>query len=229
MKETNETVIISLGGSLIIPEEIDLQFLKDFKTLILSQVAKGKKFVIVTGGWKICRKYQNAAKELGNPSNEDLDWIGIASLKLNAELLRVIFCEQAHDRVISNLSTHFSFERPIVIGSAYEPGQSTDWDAVLGAKNVGAKKIINLSNIDYAYDKDPNKFKDAKKIERISWLDYRALIPKEWNPGLSTPFDPIASKMAQEADIEVAILNGKNIANLGMCLNGENFIGTHIK
>jgi len=229
MKETNDTIIISLGGSLIIPEEIDLQFLKDFKALIISHIAKGKKFVIVTGGGKICRKYQNVAKELSNPSNEDLDWIGIASLKLNAELLRVVFGEYAHGRVISNLSTHFSFERPIVIGSAYEPGQSTDWDAVLGAKNVGAKKIINLSNIDYAYDKDPNKYPDANKIEKISWPEYRALIPKEWNPGLSTPFDPIASKMAEEAGMEVAIMNGKNIANLEKCLNGEDFTGTYIK
>lgn len=210
------------------PEEIDTDFLRAFKNLILAQVEKGKKFIIITGGGKICRKYQNAAKELSGPSNEDLDWIGIASLKLNAELLRVIFGENAHDRVISNLSTHFSFERPIVIGSAYEPGQSTDWDAVLGAKNVGAKKIINLSNIDYAYDKDPNKFPDAKKIEKISWSDYRALIPAEWNPGLSTPFDPIASKLAEEEGMQVMILNGKNIANLEKCLNGENFLGTII-
>lgn len=224
-----EKIIISLGGSLIIPDSIDLDFLKLFKSLILSHVTKGKNFVIITGGGKLCRRYQEAAKELSIPSNEDLDWIGIASLKLNAELLRVIFGEYAHDRVISNLGTHFSFERPIVIGSAYEPGQSTDWDSVLAAKTVGAKKIINLSNIDYAYDKDPNKFSDAKKIEQISWKDYRALIPTEWNPGLSTPFDPIASKMAEEAGLEVTILNGKNISNLAKCLNGENFVGTRIK
>jgi uridylate kinase len=224
----DETIIISLGGSLIVPGEIDINFLKDFKALILSHVAQGKKFVIITGGGKICRKYQEAAKTLSSPSNEDLDWIGIASLKLNAELLRVVFGEYAHDKVISNLSTSFNFERPIIIGSAYEPGQSTDWDAVLGAKTVGAKKIINLSNIDYAYDKDPNKYPDAKKIESISWPEYRALIPKEWNPGLSTPFDPIASEMAEKEGMEVAILNGKNISNLEKCLNGESFVGTRI-
>ena len=223
-----ETIIISLGGSLIIPENLDLNFLKEFKALILSHVAQGKKFVIITGGGKICRKYQDAAKELGNPSNEDLDWIGIASLKLNAELLRVIFGEYAHDRVISNLSTHFSFERPVVIGSAYEPGQSTDWDAVLAAKNIGAKKIINLSNTDYVYDADPNLHPDAKKIEQISWADYRALIPAEWNPGLNSPFDPIASKVAEEEKMTVIIMNGKPVNNLAKCLNGEKFLGTII-
>ena len=44
----NETIIISLGGSLIVPDNIDIDFLKDFKKLILSQVEKGKKFVIIT-------------------------------------------------------------------------------------------------------------------------------------------------------------------------------------
>ncbi len=223
-----EIIIISLGGSLIIPENLDVNFLRDFKALILSHVAKGKKFVIVTGGGKIFRKYRDVAKELSNPSNEDLDWIGIASLKLNAELMRVIFADYAHDRVISNLSTHFGFEKPVVIGSAYEPGQSTDWDAVLGAKILGVKKIINLSNTDYVYDSDPKLNPSAKKIEKISWEDYRTMIPKEFTPGLNSPFDPIASKVAQEEGITVAIMNGKPIDNLANYLNGEKFQGTII-
>lgn len=228
MEKKEEIIVISLGGSLIIPEEIDVSFLKDFKNLILSQVALGKKFVIITGGGKICRKYQEVAKQLANPSDEDLDWIGIASLKLNAEFLRVIFGEYAHDEVIANLSTHFTFEKPIVVGSAYEPGQSTDWDAVLGAKTVEAKKIINLSNTDYVYDSDPKVNPNAKKIEKISWVEYRKLIPTEWNPGLNSPFDPIASKIAESEGMEVVVMNGKPIDNLANYLNGEKFFGTVI-
>ena len=196
MKEEN--IIISLGGSLIIPEEIDKDFLKSFKELIISHVKKGKKFVIITGGGKVCRKYQSAAQELSSPSHEDLDWIGIASLKLNAELLRVVFSELANKKVVDDLANGFSFENSIVVGSAYEPGHSTDYDAVLAANTVGAKKIINLSNTDYVYDKDPKTNPDAKKIEKISWAEYRALIPTEWNPGLNSPFDPIASEMSEK-------------------------------
>ena len=223
-----EKIVISLGGSLIVPEEIDVEFLKNFKSLIISQVIKGRKFVIITGGGKTCRRYQNAAKEISNSSALDLDWIGIASLKLNAELLRVIFGEYAHEEVIADLSKSFIFEKPVVIGSACRPGWSSDVDAVWAAKTVNAKKIINLSNIDYAYDKDPNKFSDAKKIEQIFWPQYRAIIPKEWHPGLNTPFDPIASQTAETEKMEVLILNGKNISNLEKCLNGENFAGTRI-
>ncbi|MDE2400015.1 MAG: UMP kinase [Patescibacteria group bacterium] len=223
-----EIIVISLGGALIVPEEIDVEFLKSFKSLILSQVAKGKKFLIDTGGGRTCRKYQNAASEMTTTTTEDKDWIGIATNNLNAELLRVIFGDKAHPKVIYNLAEKFSLEHPVVIGGAYEPGHSSDFDAVLAAKNLGAKKILNLSNIDYAYDKDPKKFPDAKKIENIFWPNYRALIPAEWSSGLNTPFDPIASKMAQEEGMEVMILNGKNIANLEKCLDGEQFLGTKI-
>ncbi|HBA45762.1 hypothetical protein A2W67_01625 [Candidatus Nomurabacteria bacterium RIFCSPLOWO2_02_40_28] len=227
-----ETIIISLGGSLIVPDSIDIDFLKEFKALILSHVAKDnnqrKKFVIITGGGEINRRYNKVAKELGSPTSEDLDWIGIASLKLNAELLRVIFADVAHNKVIANLGVPFSFEKNVVIGSAYEPGKSTDWDAVLAAKHLKAKKIINLSNIDYVYDKDPKVNPDAKKIEKISWADYRAIIPAQWTSRLSSPFDPVASEVAQKEGIQVMIMNGKPIDNLTKCLNGEQFLGTII-
>lgn len=227
--ETEEIIVISLGGSLIIPDQIDVDFLKSFKELIISEVFKNKKFVIITGGGKICRRYQDAAKEITNPNHEDLDWIGIAALRLNAQLLRVIFEDYTENKIIKNLSEPFDFNKPIVVGSAYEPGQSTDWDAVLAAKNVGAKTVINLSNTDYVYDSDPKKNPDAKKIEKISWTEYRKLIPKDWNPGLNTPFDPIASKEAEEAGIEVVIINGKPISNLADYLNKKEIKGTLIK
>ncbi|MCF7833686.1 MAG: UMP kinase [Candidatus Pacebacteria bacterium] len=224
-----ETIIISLGGSLIVPEEVDVGFLNDFKKIILEQVSEGKNFVISTGGGKICRKYQDSAKALGEVSNNDLDWIGIASLRLNAELLRVVFGEFAHSEVIHNFTEKFSADKPIIITSAYKPGHSTDYGAILVAKTLGAKKVINLSNIDYVYDSDPKTNSDAKKIEEISWKDYMALIPTEWSPGLSSPFDPVASKMAEENNIEVVIMNGKPIENLENYFKGNSFVGTTIK
>ena len=207
-----ETIIISLGGSLIVPDNIDVDFLKDFKSLILSQVEKGRKFIIITGGGKTCRKYQEVAKKISNPTDFELDMIGIKALNLNAELVSVLFrkCEE------------------IEIYGAEKPGNSTDFVATQKAKNTGAKKIINLSNTDYVYDSDPKINPNAKKIEKVSWTEYRKLIPSEWNPGLNSPFDPIASKMAQENGIEVVIMNGKPIDNLANYLNGEKFLGTVI-
>ena len=209
----DETVIISLGGSLIVPDNIDIDFLKDFKKLILSHVVKGKKFLIITGGGKVCRRYQEAAKNLSNPTDAELDMLGIKALNLNAELVRVLFRESKN----------------IEIYGAEKPGNSTDFIAISLAKKNNAKVVINLSNTNYVYDSDPKINPNAKKIEKISWAEYRKLIPTEWNPGLNSPFDPIASKMAEEEGMEVIIMNGKPIDNLAKCLNGEEFLGTVIK
>jgi len=222
----NETIIISLGGSLIVPDQIDTEFLKGFKELILSQVAQGKKFFIITGGGKVCRRYQDAAKELANPTNTDLDWIGVASLNLNAELIRVIFKGYSAEKNAYDPSANLSFDMPIIVCGANNVGASTDRGAIWAAKSLNAKKVINLSNTDYVYDSDPRTNPNAQKFEKLSWVDYRKLIPSEWNPGLSTPFDPIASKEAEEAGIEVAIMNGKPLGNLTAYLNGEKFQGT---
>ncbi len=225
----NETIIISLGGSLIIPEEIDIEFLKSFKEFILSEVSKGRKFVIVTGGGKVCRKYQNVAREITpEATNNAIDHIGISALKLNASLLYAIFSGYVSNKVVSDLSKPFDSSMPIVIGSAVEPGHSTDYDAMLAAVTVGANKLINLSNIDYVYESDPRINPNAKKFEKMSWEEYRKLIPAEWTPGLSSPFDPIASKIAHENSIEVVIMNGKPLDNLKKYLEGDNFAGTII-
>ncbi len=223
-----ETIIISLGGSLIIPNDVDAVFLDEFKNLILSKVEEGKKFVIITGGGKICRKYQDVLKKIEKPTSEDLDWLGIYSTRLNAEFLKILFKDKTEIEIILDPTIQIKTNKPIIVGGGWKPGWSTDYVAIVLGKQLGAKKIINLSNTDYVYDSDPKINKDAKKIEEISWADYRALIPKEWNPGLNTPFDPIASKMAEEEGMSVMIMNGKPIDNLAKCLNGEKFMGTVI-
>ncbi|MEK7588714.1 MAG: UMP kinase [Patescibacteria group bacterium] len=223
-----EKIIISLGGSLIVPDEIDVNFLKDFKDLILKNVASGKQFVIITGGGKICRKYQEATKQVATINDDELDWLGIYSTRFNAEFIRLLFGEYANQDIIVDPMLPISFVRPLVLGGGWKPGNSTDFVAVSIAQNIGAKKIINLSNTDYVYDSDPRTNPEAKKIEKISWAEYRKLIPAEWNPGLNSPFDPIASVVAEKEGITVVTMNGRMMDNLANCLEGKDFLGTTI-
>ncbi len=226
----NKIVVISLGGSLIVPgEEIDWRFLKKFKNLILKFIKNKKRFILVAGGGFIARKYQKAISKIGVLNNEDKDWIGIHATRLNAHLLRTIFRKFAHPRINKNPYERFDFREKILIGSGWRPGVSTDFDAVILAKEYDAGTVINLSNIDYVYNKDPKKFKDAKKIKEISWVDYRNMVGDKWDPGMNVPFDPIASKVANESNMEVAIMNGKKLDNLENYLNGKEFRGTVIR
>jgi uridylate kinase len=134
----------------------------------------------------------------------------------------------ASPRVVLDPSILPSFNTPVIIGAGWKPGWSTDYDAIMMAEQLDAKKVINLSNIEYVYDKDPKKYPEAKKIERSSWGEFRKLLPTEWISGLNSPFDPVAAKKAQELGIEVAIMNGRNIENLKNYLEGKEFKGTII-
>src|SRR3989344_4239834 len=94
--------VISLGGSIIVPDRPDVKFLAKFRKLILTFVQKGNVFFLVCGGGAPTRVYQNAAQQITKVSSEDLDWLGIAPTKVNAELLRVIFRKQTSAFVNSN-------------------------------------------------------------------------------------------------------------------------------
>ena len=228
MQKTHERVVVSVGGSLIVPDQIDIDFLTRFKALILEKVQRGLSFSIITGGGKTARRYQDAAQAVTSLSSQDLDWLGIHSTRLNGQLLRNIFVGYAHAQVIKNPTIDIDAEEPVIIAAGWQPGCSTDYDAVLIAKNVGATRLVNLSNIDYVYDADPHKNPNAKKIEKISWAEFRKLIPDHWDPGLSSPFDPVAAKEAETLGLEVAIINGAKLDEFSNYLDGKPFVGTVI-
>ena len=85
-----------------------------------------------------------------------------------------------------------------------------------------------MSNIDYVYDKDPKKFKNLKRIERINWNSYLKISGTKWRAGMNVPSDPIAAKEAQKSKIRVYII-GKNLKNLENLLNNKLFKGTTIE
>jgi len=120
-------------------------------------------------------------------------------------------------------------DKNVVVGGGWKPGWSTDYVATMIAQEYEVEHVINLTNIDYVYDKDPARYPDAQKIKKTGWKDFRKLVGNKWKPGLNTPFDPIASKKAEQLDLEVVLMNGNKLANLRKYLNGENFQGTVIK
>ena len=117
-----KTAVISLGGSIIVPDQVDGSFLKKFREIIVS--LQGERFVIICGGGRVCRNYQNAARELAAVSNEDLDWIGIAATRLNAELVRTLFAgNEANRKVIHDPLEEIDENKRIVIGAGFQARQ----------------------------------------------------------------------------------------------------------
>lgn len=228
-----ETIVMSVGGSLIVPDAIDTSFLASFKALIEKEIGTGggtRRFVIIAGGGKTARRYQDAAGAVAHLDADDLDWLGIHSTRLNGHLLRTIFKDSAHAVMVTNPDDVLDapHEKKLIVAAGYRPGSSTDLRAIQIAARLGATKVVNLSNTDYVYTADPRKDPHAEKIETISWADFRKLIPSEWDPGLSSPFDPIAAKEAEKLGIEVACINGAKLAELENYIENRPFVGTKI-
>ena len=221
-------IIISLGGSLIYPDNIDIEFLEEFKSLIEDYMKKDYSFVIICGGGKLARNFQKAAERISKLTNEQKDWLGISATKMNASLVKSIFnSKDVHENVLDNPMEDTHTDKKILICSGWKPGWSTDYDAVLMAENTGADTVINMSNIDHVYEEDPKNNPDAKPLNVISWKSFRELVGNTWSPGLNMPFDPIAAKEAEKSKLKVIII-GNNLDNLKKVLNQEEFIGTTI-
>ena len=217
-------IIISLGGSVIIPDKLDPSFIKRFRNLIKTY-SKKHKFIIITGGGKLARDLQKKAEKLKNITSKDLDWLGIYATRINALTLKNIF--GVEENIIVNPTQKITSKEPILIAAGWKPGFSTDYDAILLAKNIKADKIINITNINYVYDKDP-KLKGAKPIKEITWKNLRKIVGNKWIPGLNMPFDPIAAKQAEKLRLKVIII-GKDTNNLRKALENKKFKGTLIK
>lgn len=234
MSSSKEKIVLSLGGSLVFPDGgLNVPFLKDFNSFIRESVQTNPnwQFFVVVGGGTIARQYRDAGRDvLGHElTPDDLDWLGIHATRLNAQLIRTIFRDIAHPYVLKHYEIIRKVSEPVVVASGWKPGWSTDYCAVLVCEDYDVTKIVNMSNIDAAYDSDPRTNPDAKVIENCTWNEFRKLVGDTWTPGMNAPFDPIASKQAQEMGLTTVIVKGTNFENLSNYLEGKEFVGTTIK
>ncbi len=221
-----ETLVISLGGSVVAPSNVDVGFLKDFREFIFRN--KDFRFIIIIGGGKVCREYQKAASEVMPQKKEDLDWIGVYSTRLNAQLVRSALSDLAHKVVIENPNKKIAFNERVLVASGWKPGWSTDFVAVTLARKYKVATVLNVTNKDFVYDKNPDEHDDAKPLHSISWSEFRKMFGSEWSPGLNVPFDPVASNAAHTAKIKVVVL-GKDLKNIEQFLLNREFRGTVIQ
>ena len=229
------TKVLSVGGSIVVPGNPDTDFLSKFIIMVKEWLSQDneRKLILVVGGGSPARVYQNAYSDICQKTDSisvqnDADWIGIMATRLNAQLVKAAFGSLCENDVVYNPTENINFSGRILVAAGWKPGFSTDNDAVLLAEKFNAKTVVNLSNIEKVYTDDPRKNPDAKPIDSISWKDFRKMVGDEWTPGKNCPFDPIASKKADECNMTVICAGGKNIENIKNILNDKPFTGTKI-
>lgn len=236
-----KTTILSIGGSIINPGEPDVEFLAQFSTRVRNWLEENleERLVFVAGGGAPARIYQKALRdvltetgEMTSASQDVLnagqDWLGIMATRINAQLLKEVFGDLCRDKVVTNPEGVIPFTGRILVGSGFLPGYSSDNVAVTLAKALGADTVINLSNIEKVYSADPKEDPNAQPLDQVSWADFRQMVGETWTPGMNVPFDPIASKLAEESGIRVICAKGTDIENTMAILEGQESVGTTI-
>ena len=140
--------VLSVGGSIVAPDNPDPDFLIQFAALMRSWLAEdnSRKLILVVGGGGPARSYQKAFRTIcptGN--NEEADWIGIMATRLNAQLLKAIFSDICPTDVVYDPTSIDVFSGRILIAAGWKPGFSTDNDAVLLADRFNAKTVDRKS------------------------------------------------------------------------------------
>ncbi|MEM4230383.1 MAG: UMP kinase [Candidatus Pacearchaeota archaeon] len=225
-----KVVVISLGGSLIIPDEVDVPLLQEFKR-VLEKHKKDYKFVIVCGGGSVARKYINALRKVGISEFLQSN-IGISVTRLNARFMTYFFGKDANKGIPHNIKQVINMLRKddIVFCGAlrYAPNQTSDSVAAKISNHLKAV-FINLTNVPGLYTKNPKEFKDARFIPEISWRDFfkRANAIK-YKPGQHFVLDQTAAKTIMNNKITTYIL-GHDLKNLDNLLSNKPFKGTKIE
>jgi len=226
-----KVVVISLGGSLIVPKEIDVEFLENFKRILLKNTKKYK-FIVVCGGGSVARTYIKGMEQEKNRKKVYFQCLlGISITRTNARFLTYFFGRDAnqgmpHDmKEVGNLLK----KHDIIFCGALHYGKNETSDGTAAKlAHYFCTDFINITNVSGLYDKNPKKFRNAKFIHEISHKDFYKMAKKiEFKPGQHFILDQNAAKIIKKHKITTYILGpeSKNLRNL---LNGKHFIGTII-
>ncbi len=225
-------IVLSVGGSLMNPGKPDVDFIKGLSALIV-KLAPKYKFSILCGGGQPARDYASAVREFGG--NEfAADEAAILMTRANAFLLAAALGERAYPRVFTDFGDAAAAEtasKQIVVMGGTIPGFTTDADAALLAEKIGAKKLVNLSNISAIYSADPKKDPKARKFSAMTHSELVELANKydQRKAGTNFVFDNVACKIIARSAIETHFVSGRDLKQVEAAITGAEHNGTVVK
>ncbi|MBI2042793.1 UMP kinase [Candidatus Pacearchaeota archaeon] len=221
-------IVLNLGGSLIIPDKVDVSYLKRFRDVIKKNSRKHK-FIIVCGGGNIARKYISALKEMG--MSEILQsHAGIHTTRMNARFMSYFFNQNPKSGIpekLKDIEKYLRKQDVVFCGALeYKPRQTSDSTTAEVARHFKSP-FITLTNVPGLFDKNPKEFKSAKLIPQISWRHFHETASKiKYQPGQNFVLDQSAARIIMEARIPTYIM--KEPKQLDNFLNKKRYIGTEI-
>lgn len=218
----------SLAGNM--DKGIDFERVLEICSEIKECAEMGTQIGIVVGGGNFWRgrsnRYMDRATSdyigmLGTTMNalavgDAFKQLGVAVRVQTSVEMRQIAELYIKDRAIR----HFEKGRIVVFGCGTgSPFFSTDTASALRAAEINADAVLKATNVDGIYDKDPNKFNDAKMIEKTTYID---VLNKKLNV-----MDSTATSLCMEEKIPIIVFNINKKGNLKKLVSGED-IGTFV-
>jgi uridylate kinase len=222
-----DCVVISLGGSILVPGEGDAEYMKRLAQTLI-RLSQRHDLVCVCGGGRIARYYIGVGRELG-AERDVLDLMGIETTRLNARLLQLALGDAAAATIPLTAEDAARTVRSgkIVVMGGTTPGHTTDAVAAMVAERACAVRIVNATSVDGAYSTDPKIHPDAERFDELTFDELHDLVGRpNHEAGPSDVFDPTGAAIVLRTKIPLYIVNGRNLAELEKAVEGAKFKGT---
>jgi uridylate kinase len=221
-----KTIVISLGGSILIPL-LEKNKIREYIP-VLSEIAAQHRLFVVVGGGGEARRYITVARGLGIDEGTS-DELGILITRLNANLLIAALGGRAYPKVAESHAEakKFAESGKIVVMGGITPGQTTDAVAAVLAERVGASVFINVTSVDGIYSADPKKDKKALRYETLTPKQLLAIVGgTALTAGSNTVLDIVAARVVERSHIPLVVLDGRKPENLSRAILFGEFHGT---
>ena len=187
MKPVYQRVLLKLSG-----EALGGKQGSGINTSVIQQIAQdvaeahraGVQLGLVIGGGNIFRGVAASAEGMDRASS---DYMGMLATVINALALQdalekqgvptrvqsaIAMAEIAEPYIRRKAIRHLEKGRLVIFAAGTgNPYFTTDTAAALRAMEIGAQMIMKATKVDGIYDRDPKKFSDAKKFDRISHME----------------------------------------------------------
>lgn len=223
-----EKVVVSIGGSVLIPGENDSSYIRELAGMI-RDVSKDVQVAVVCGGGKIARYYTETAKEL-DATVFQRDLLGIDVTRTNARLFSFALGDAAIEGIPQNAEDAASLSVPgkVVVMGGTEPGHTTDAVSAMVARHMGADRVVNATSVDAVYSDDPRTVRDAERFSKLTIKELQNIVYSDHDAGRSSVFDPLGIKILMQEKIDLSVVDGRDLAELRNAILGKDIKGTFI-
>lgn len=235
-KPKYKRVLLKISGEALMGESgfgMDPKVINNIAEEIKEVVKIGVEMAIVIGGGNFWRGVCANAEGMDRTT---ADYIGMLATIMNALGLQdALEKKNVWTRVQTSISMqevaepfirrravrHLEKKRVVIFaGGTGNPYFTTDTAAALRALEIDAQIILKATKVDGVYDKDPIKYKDAKKFDELSYLD---VLKKDLRI-----LDSTATSLCMENKLPIVIFDIKKHGNIKGAIMGEK-IGTIVK